>query len=59
VREADWTLLALGGLPVVAVACLGMLARGLADDEMRLWGLWLVLLVLSCGSWVYIFWETP
>jgi hypothetical protein len=58
VRGADWTVLALGGLPVVAVACLGMLARGLVDDEMRLWGLWLVLLVLACGFWTYIFWET-
>jgi hypothetical protein len=59
VRGADWTVLALGGLPVVAVACLGMLARGLVDDEMRLWGLWLVLLAFSGGSWVYIFWGMP
>jgi hypothetical protein len=52
-------VLALGGLPVVATACLGMLLRGLVDDKMRLWGLWLVLLVLASGSWVYIFWGTP
>jgi hypothetical protein len=51
-------VLALGGLPVVAVACLGMPLRGLVDDKMRLWGLWLVLLVLACGFWTYIFWET-
>ena len=58
VSQGDWTVLALGGLPVVAVACLGMLVRGLLDDDMRLWGLWLVLLLLSCGFWVYIFSET-
>ncbi len=58
-RGVDWTVLALGGLPVVAVACLGMLARGLVDEEMRLWGLWLVLLAFCGGSWVYIFWGMP
>ena len=52
-------VLALGGLPVVAAACLGMLVRGLVDDEMRLWGLWLVLLVLTCGLWLYVFEKTP
>jgi len=55
VSQGDWTVLALGGLPVVAVACQGMLLRGLVDDEMRLWGLWL----LSCGFWFYIFSGTP
>src|SRR5215211_8855502 len=59
VSQGDWTVLALGGLPVVAVACQGMLLRGLVDDEMRLWGLWLVLLLLSCGLWFYIFSGTP
>ena len=32
VSQGDWTVLALGGLPVVAVTCLGMLLRGLVDD---------------------------
>jgi len=36
-----------------------MLLRGLVDDEMRLWGLWLLLLLLSCGFWFYIFSGTP
>jgi len=59
VSQGDWTVLALGGLPVVAVVCVGMLLRGLLDGEMRMGGLWLVLLVLACGFWTYIFWETP
>jgi hypothetical protein len=59
VSQGDWTVLALGGLPVVALACLGMLLRGIVDGEMPLWGLWLVLLVLACSSWAYIFSESP
>ena len=59
VSQGDWTVLALGGLPVVAVVCVGMLLRGLVGDEMRMWGLWLVLLVLACSFWLYIFSETP
>ena len=39
VSQGDWTVLALGGLPMVAVACLGMLLRGLVDDEMRMGGI--------------------
>ena len=52
-------LLALGGLPLVAVVCVGMLARSFVDGEMRLWGLWVLLLVLSGGAWAYIFTGMP
>lgn len=43
---------------MVAVACLGMLLRSIVDDEMGLWGLWVVLVLLSCSYGAYIFWET-
>jgi len=57
--QEDWSLLALGGLPLVAVVCVGMLARRFVDGEMRRWGLWVLLLVLACGSWAYIFTGMP
>jgi hypothetical protein len=56
---ATWPVLALAGLPLVAVVCLAMLARASISGGVKLWGLWAALLVGSCVVWVYVFSETP
>jgi hypothetical protein len=59
VSQVDWTIPALVGLPLVAVVCLAMLARASIIGGVKLWGLWVALLVASCVVWVYVFSETP
>ena len=55
-----WTILALILLPVLAVISVGFLARTFVDAGGSHWGLWLVVLALTCGAWFYIFTaETP
>ena len=55
-----WTVLALVLLPVLAVISVGILARACVDAGGNYWGMWLVVLVLTCGMWFFIFTaETP
>jgi hypothetical protein len=54
-----WTVLALVLLPVVAVISLGFLARAFVEAGGSHWPLWLVVLALSGGVWLYVFSETP
>jgi hypothetical protein len=55
----SWTILALVLLPVVAVISLGFLARAFVDSGGSNWPLWLGVLALSGGVWLYVFSETP
>lgn len=55
-----WTTLALVLLPVLAVISVGILARAYVDGGGNHWGMWLVVLALVCGAWLYVFTaETP
>jgi uncharacterized membrane protein YhaH (DUF805 family) len=48
-------ILALIVLPVVAVISLGLLARAFVDAGGGHWPLWLLVLALSGGVWLYVF----
>jgi hypothetical protein len=52
---SERAILALLLLPVLAVISLGFLARALVDAGGNHWALWLVILALSCGAWLYVF----
>jgi hypothetical protein len=53
-------VLALIVLPVVAVISLGFLARAFVDAGGSQWGVWVVVLALSSGAWLFFFTtETP
>jgi hypothetical protein len=53
-------VLALIVLPVVAVISLGLLARAFVDAGGSHWGVWVVVLALSSGAWLFFFTtETP
>jgi hypothetical protein len=54
-----WTILALILLPVLAVICLGFLARAFVEAGGSNWPLWLVVMALSVGAWLYVVTETP
>ena len=51
----NWTLILLVCVPVLAVLCLGMVMRALADGGGSYWPVWLVLLVALCTVWVLAF----
>ena len=55
----DRAILALLLLPVLAVISLGFLARAFVDGGGNQWPVWLVVLALSWGAWLYVFTETP
>jgi hypothetical protein len=48
-------VLALIILPVVAVISLGFLARAFVDAGGSHWGVWLLVLALSSGAWLFFF----
>ena len=50
-----WAVLALVVLPVAAVISMGFLVRAFVDAGGNHWGLWLVVLALSCRAWFYVF----
>ena len=50
-----WTILALMLLPVLAVISVGILARAYVDAGGKHWGMWLVVLAFTCGTWFFIF----
>jgi hypothetical protein len=57
--QEGWIILALIGLPVVAVISVGFLARAFVDAGGSHWGVWLVVLALSSGVWFFFFTESP
>ena len=50
-----WTVLALILLPVLTVISVGILARAYVDAGGNHWGMWLVVLAFTCGTWFFIF----
>ena len=50
-----WTLVALVGLPVLAIACLGMVMRAFVDGGGNRWAFWVGLLVAVCVVWFLVF----
>jgi hypothetical protein len=58
--QEGWIILALIGLPVLAVISIGVLARAFVDGGGSRWGWWLLVLALTCGAWIVVFTtETP
>jgi hypothetical protein len=58
--QEGWIILALIGLPVLAVISIGVLARAFVEAGGSRWGWWALVLALTCGAWSYIFTtETP
>jgi hypothetical protein len=53
--ELDWTVLALVILPLVAVISLGFVVRALLDAGGNVWPLCLLILVLACVAWAYVY----
>jgi hypothetical protein len=47
--------LALVGLPVLAIACLGMVMRAFVDGGGNRWAFWVGLLVAVCVVWFLVF----
>jgi hypothetical protein len=59
VNPESRAVLALMVLPIVAVIRLGFLVSAFVDAGGKNWPVWLVVLALSCGAWLYFFAETP
>ena len=57
--ELDWTVLALVLLPLVAVIALGFVVRALLGGGGNLWPLCLLVLLLACVAWAYVYSVTP
>jgi hypothetical protein len=59
VSYEDVTLVMIGFLPLVVVLCLGLLVGSVINrSRRRIWPLWLVMLIVSAGLWVYYFRST-
>jgi hypothetical protein len=58
--QEGWIILALIGLPVLAVISIGVLARAFVEAGGSRWGWWALVLALTCGAWFFVFTtETP
>jgi len=58
--QEGWIILALIGLPVLAVISVGILARAFVEAGGSRWGWWVLVLALTCGAWFFVFTtETP
>ena len=56
---ANWAIWALVVLPVVALTGLGFLVRSFVDGGGNHWPLWLLLVALAAGTWLYFFYTWP
>jgi hypothetical protein len=59
VNPESRAVLALPVLPVVAVISLGFLVRAFVDAGGNQWPVWLVVVALSGGAWLYFFTGAP
>jgi hypothetical protein len=46
-------------LPVVALTGVGFLARAFVDGGGGHWGLWLIVVAVAAGLWLYVFYTWP
>ena len=55
----DWAIRALVVLPVVALTGVGFLVRSFVDGGGGHWALWLLVVALAAGTWLYFFFTWP
>jgi hypothetical protein len=59
VTVGDWAILPLVALPVLALTGLGFLTRSFVDGGGNHWPLWLLVVALAAGVWLYFFFTWP